>query len=311
MTVHKYVIYGLGIHSQIPLWGDRVAECAADIRVRWEIDQQTGRASGSAHPAAAGADEIVLAWPDVCEMSVRGGREIVVRTGPHPEPTYLRHLVSGIGLGLALHQRGVFTLHAGAVEIEATAVVIMGHKGAGKSTLTAALRARGHSLLSDDVVALELPVGDRPRVLVGAPNLNLWPDAARATGHDMSDFSPICARSPKLAGWIPGGQRKVPTELGAIVVLSNEASAPGMQKLGPVDAFTRLISHSHAFRWIPDAPDRRQHFAQCHQVLQRVPVLSLHRGESLDSLPALVDLVESLVVRRSCTAIEPLTLVYS
>jgi hypothetical protein len=304
VTVHKYVIYDLGIHSQIPLWGECVPECAADITISLESTQRVTQPADVERGARDDAEEIRLAWPDICEMSIRRGTHIVVRTGPDPEPTYLRHLVSGIGLGLALHQRGVFTLHAGAVGIDGRAVAIMGHKGAGKSTLAAALRARGHSLLSDDVVALEFADGAPPRVRVGAPNMNLWPDSALAIGHDPSVFSPICGASPKLAGWVPDRRPEEPVELAAIVVLSSEPGVPRTQKLGPVDCFTQLLTHSHAFRWIPDPQDRPRHLAHCRQVLQHVPVLKLCRGESLGSLSALTALVEELVVGRSFAAID-------
>ena len=58
-----------------------------------------------------------------------------------------------------LQQRGLTTLHAGAVEAESGAMLFAGLKGAGKSTLLGALVERGYALLSDDVTGVEAADG--------------------------------------------------------------------------------------------------------------------------------------------------------
>jgi hypothetical protein len=297
VVLRKYVIYGLGIHSEIPLWGDGVSDCRRDIVVSWE--RTAGKPAGEVgdDPRRRGTrDEILLAWPSICEMSVRGGDEIVVRAVADSDVSHLRHLVSGIGLGLALYQRGLFTLHAGAVVIGGTAVAIAGPKGAGKSTLVSALVARGHLLLSDDVVALDLSDDAPPLVRVGASNVNLWPDSAVATGHDPSTFSQIWSQSPKLAGSVPRVERPEPAPLGAVVILSQQEGAPPLERLSPVDAFAQLVGHSHAFRWIAEPTGLPRHMLQCRKLLASVPVFRLQPGESLSELPTLARRIEECVL---------------
>lgn len=296
MAVHKHVIYGLGVHSEIPLWGEGVPDCPGDVFISWDASRNACDACAERNGSDDG-DLIRLAWPAICELSIRSGREIAVRSGTDSEATHLCHLVTGIGLGLALYQRGVFTLHAGAVSIGGLAVAIAGSKGAGKSTLVAALNARGHPLLSDDVVALDLPDDELPRVRVGAPNMNLWPDSAIATGHDPATLSQIWSLSPKLAGCVAIGQRHVPVPLGAIVVLSGNGSSSQLQRLTPLEAFPQLVGHSHAFRWIEKPSHLPRHLAQCRTVLAQVPVFRLERGESLESLSTFAQQVEEGVAR--------------
>jgi hypothetical protein len=291
---HRYVLYGLGVHSQIPLWGPGTSECPSDVTVRWErvatpasVVAETGRPD-------ADTGELRLSWPDLGEMVIRSGTEIRVATGDHVECSHVRHLVCGIGLGLALHQRGVFALHASAVAIDGRAMVFVGPKGAGKSTLAAALSARGHTLLSDDVVALDLPDDGAPQLRPGPTNLNLWPDSAAATGYDPGALSRIWSRSAKLAQWIPEGEASAPVPLGAIFVLASSESSPQiLPRLSPIDAFAQLVGHTHAFRWISDKRCLPRHLEQCRSVLRSVPVFRLERGQSLDSLETLVRQVEA------------------
>lgn len=299
MAMHKYVLYGLGVHSEIALWGDEVATAPRDVVV--SLDTRGEAAEPVAAPAESPGplNEIRLTWPTMCEMSIRAGREIVVRTlTPYDDESQtgrLRHLVSGIALGLTLYQRGRLTLHASAVSVCGQAVVIAGPKGAGKSTLAAALAERGHAVLTDDVVAFDLSDGTTPRVQIGPPNTNLWPDSAIATGQDLATLAPICAEYPKLAGRVSSATSREPVPLGAVVILTDDGEPEEFERLAPVDAFTQLVAHSHAFRWIEGAPDLPRHLAQCQQVLARAPVFRLRRGDSLTSLPALAASVEELV----------------
>jgi hypothetical protein len=294
--LRKHVMYGLGVHSEIPLWGDEVSDCPRDITVSWARGTCQFGTTALGHAVAhRPIGEIRLAWPPIVEMSILSGTSIVVRTQGDWELAPLRHLVSGIGLGLALHQRGLLTLHAAAIEIRGRAVAIAGRKGAGKSTLVAALAGRGHGLLSDDVVAVDVADDAPPRVRIGPPSVNLWPDAAVATGHDPSTLSQIFSRSTKLTGLVATTQPSEPVALGAIIVLTGEALCPRLEPVAPVDAFTQLVRHSHAFRWIDGQPDLTHHLAQCRTVLQQVPVFQLGRGESLKSLSALVERAEESV----------------
>src|SRR5690348_12245158 len=232
VSFHRYWMYGMGVHSEIPLWGGGIADCPRDIGVFCH-DAEMGDSDSDRLSQADDVHAIRLDWPSVCSLSVRAGAEIVVHKAKEAEPSHLRHLVSGVGIGLALSQQGIFTLHAGAVAVGGIAVVIAGHKGTGKSTLISALNARGHAVLSDDVVALDLVTKGQPTVRVGPPNVNLWPDSAIATGLNPSDLAQICSRSPKLVGTVKDVGRDSPVRLGAIIVLSGEVASTQPTCLSP------------------------------------------------------------------------------
>lgn len=293
MSFHRYWMYGLGVHSEIPLWGSGIADCPRDIGVFCRGGDKAD-SEGNRLSQPNDLDVITLDWPSVCSLSVRTGSEIVVHRAKEAESSHLRHLVSGVGIGLALSQQGIFTLHAGAVAIGGVAVVIAGHKGTGKSTLISALNARGRALLSDDVVAIDFMPEGQPLVRIGPPNVNLWPDSAIATGLNPSTLAQICSRSPKLVGAVSDVGRDHPVRLGAIIVLSGEPGSTKPTSLSATEGFTQLVAHSYAFRWIERGLDLRTHMTQCGELLSRVPIFRLHRGETVDSVWELARSVESL-----------------
>ncbi len=85
-----------------------------------------------------------------------------------------------IAIAIALRQRGLFHLHAGAlVRGSGSRVLVMGDSGAGKSTVTLALLDAGSRHLGDDTLFLTERDG-RPRLLAFARPFHLAPATAAA-----------------------------------------------------------------------------------------------------------------------------------
>jgi hypothetical protein len=297
VALHKYVLYGLGIHTEVPLWGEEVEDCPADVRIAWRIDEnpipdsRPGR-QVSSHESER---EIRFSWPGIATMFIRRGREIEIETGAREGVNHARHLIAGLGMGLILHQRGVFTLHASTIAIGRSAVGIAGSKRSGKSTTAAALTARGHTLLSDDVLALAMPENDAPRVLPGPRTINLWPDTLQALGQDPADLPMIWPRSTKRISMVPvwGARENLPLRCIFFLELSKMVEEPSVERLEPGEAVRLLIGHSHALRMIEDREAMPQHLLQCGRVAQDVGMFRLRRPRSLDSIQDVARLIEN------------------
>jgi hypothetical protein len=97
-----------------------------------------------------------------------------------PDPGLDRELVGVLLIGtisaFVLSMRGCAVLHGSAVRIGGSVVGIIGPSGVGKSTVAALCCAAGATLLTDDVLPLELTVP--PTCLGGWPELRLRPAAS-------------------------------------------------------------------------------------------------------------------------------------
>jgi hypothetical protein len=186
-------------------------------------------------------------------------------------------------------QRGRLVLHASAVAIDGQAVAFLGDSGWGKSTTAAALHARGHPLVADDVAVVE-PGEGRPVVVPAFPRLRLWPDAAAEIGLDPAALPRVHSSIEKRAHRIADGFADEPLPLGQIYVLA-EGPALAVEWLEPHEAMRELARHAHGSRAIR-ALAERSHFLQCARVARHVPIGRLKRPPSLEVLPALVELVE-------------------
>lgn len=105
------------------------------------------------------------------------GAEVVWYGSADAAPELVRAMVLGPVLALAMEARGCLCLHGSAVAVDGRAIVFLGPKHFGKSTLATALVAGGACLVGDDVVAVQ--PGPPPRVRPGVASVRLWADAAR------------------------------------------------------------------------------------------------------------------------------------
>ena len=126
--------------------------------------------------------ELLLKIPGVGRYLLRNGNEILVDQAPGSSHSDLCAYLLGTLLGMLGHQRGIPPLHSSVIDVADGCVAFIGHKGAGKSTLAAALARRGHQVIADDFCFLHLDHNCEIRAWPGTSRVRLWEDAMAALG---------------------------------------------------------------------------------------------------------------------------------
>lgn len=198
-------------------------------------------AGGVAARLERGRDRFRLRFDDTGSFDIaRNGARIDWSPLPGATPAVVRADVLGRVLSVALHAAGDLCLHASAAAIDGKAVVLVGRRGYGKSTLTMALVASGARLIADDTVRLS---GAPPRTAVAVPSLRLREDVAARFGvHAEAEIGDkVIVRDAAVAPerWLP---------LHALYVLVPRPSdaAPALirrDRLGALDATLALVRH--------------------------------------------------------------------
>lgn len=207
-----------------------------------------------------------------------------------PEAAWLRVLLDSVLASVALG-RGAEALHAGAVVVGEGAVGILGATGAGKTSLVAALLARGHALLADDIVVLAGTAGEP-----APPVMSLAAERATANGGGRDAAAAIGEPLAVLGDEIWIRVRRVATAavpLRALVVLDRRAGAPATARLEPDSSpFAALFGHVlHS----GDEPAReRARFGAVAAVAAEVPVWRLVAPLDGATPAELAELVEAL-----------------
>ena len=287
MSIHRYQAYGLQIDSEVVIPGLVPADAGApDVVVTIGEVERDGEPAPT--PRYEGSlDEGRLTWDGVGTADIRFGREIMV--APSDDDRATRAFLAGPALGVLLTQRGLVPLHASAVALGGGAVAFAGRPRAGKSTLAAALHARGHALVADDILAVSVEDAG-VHVLPGAPQVKLWPEAVRELGDDPERLDRVRDDLDKRFRPTPNGfsAERMPLRLVYLLEDGDEAAA---EDLPPVDAVIELLLNS----WTPrslQSTDPGARLDRYARLVAAVPVRRLLRPDALGSVGDLARFVE-------------------
>lgn len=291
---YSYRAFGLHVCSAIPLpeLPEQVDPVdPVDVFVRRDALARFAPEVDEAPPGSySRADRALLRLDGVGRFLVRDGSEIVVEPEPGVSDETLRMGILGLALGMVLHQRGALLLHASAVEVSGGTVAFMGDKGQGKSTLAAALHARGHRLVTDDVLAISVTPGGA-LAYPSFPQIKLWPESVSAAlGGDPAALPRVHGALEKRRWGADAGFSDAPLPLRGLYVLE-VGSTVAVEPMPRVQALDRLIRNAYLLPFIRPMKTEQRLFRQCAAVAESVPVARLVRRVDLEGLELLADAV--------------------
>jgi hypothetical protein len=288
--MHCYQAFGLTIASELVL-PELVPATCDESQVHVQRGSVSGMFAASREEQEdpyyqAAPNRVVLHWPEVGAFAVEKGRRVVVDLQEDVEDGLARLPLLGAVLAALLMQRRRLVLHASAVEVRGKAIGFVGVKGAGKSTMSAALHGLGYPLISDDLLALRSEDG----VVMadpGFPRFKLSPEAAEAALRDDPDRLPkLHTRIRKRARMAHDTFSTAPRPLGAVYVLAPGADI-ATKPVGGRNALFGLLPHNYNSALvdaIAEASVRRWHFKACSELVERIPVRLLQRPADLGRL---------------------------
>lgn len=297
LMVYDYRLCGLRVASTVALpqlmpWdGDAGAAIDVSIETGSVPDDWSDRVPVSPRQSVAADGSVLLRIPGLLRMLVMAGNRIVLDLDA-PEDMGWQAFLLGSGLGFLCHQRGLFPLHAACLVVRGRTIAIAGVQGVGKSTLSSALLARGHRLLSDDVTVLQI-VDGRPQVLPAFPRLKLWGDSVRHLGLAKDKVAFVRGGMekydlPPATGFDPAAR---PLDH---VVLLTQGARPEVKAIARSLVVPEV--RAHVFRpKVAHALGRdAQLFMQTAALAGAVPVHRVTRGGDFAHLSMLAGLIEDL-----------------
>ena len=296
--MHQYTVFGLNFASDIEfpqlLSGEGTGDFA--IRVGPVALQPPPELSRLVASYWWSEGSLCLRWTDVATCQLVGANEIVVDLAPDAEMARVRQFILGPAIGALLHLRGVYTLHASAVEMGGRAVLFVGGKGQGKSTIAATMYDRGHGFISDDVVPITL-IEDQLYVSPAFPQIRLWPDAIESMGRNPDSLPRISDLFSKRYRLAEDRFQRIALPLAAIYQLRATEDALNIEKLGPQEALLALLQNIYVARFgdVVLKPSDTIMLEMSADILRRVPIMRLNRPSSLAMLDVGAELVEEQV----------------
>lgn len=246
---------------------------------------------------ADGDGALLLRVPRVARFLVRGGDKVLVDKADGASDLDVAAHLMGVVQTALWHQRGFLPLHASVVTIRGRAVALAGISTAGKSTLAAALSARGHGILADDACVIDFRDG-MPVVWPTVGVIRLWPDSVRRLGGDP-DSLPMAlgARRKYLVGAPVSSSDPVP--LSTVLILGRDVLAePGgrSQILRGSQAHLSVMEVVHRRRMARLLGTEGRCFLMAAQTASATTVARLFHPYLPTGLASLMDRVEALAM---------------
>lgn len=287
-----YSAFGLTIRSELPLPefcrlpGRRPG--SVDVEISLADQGRNSGAEASAPSCTVGLREAHFWFEGVGGFDVTDGSRIRIRRHPAADDALLRMYVEGMMMATILFQRGHIVLHASVVQIGEKCAAFLGHVGAGKSSVAAALHVRGHGVVSDDNAAIDFS-GGQPAVLPAFPYVKVFRSIAQSLGVPDGSLTVMHSSQPKCARGVRAGFPRAPVTLDRIYVLSR-GEEHDLRTLSKRDATIELVRNSVPIRWkLPGGPE---HLAQCAALAAHIPAFRIRTFDALGELPMLAKSIE-------------------
>ena len=289
---NTYLAYGVRIATSFPLDELPPAQGEPDVKIREGrisdslVDSVMAGSRGFENPGARfrfSPSAMFARWDRVGKVLVRDGTDVIVETEEGVTAEDLAPFLTGPVLVALLHQRGCFVLHASCVSINGVAAVFVGPKGYGKSTLAAHLKARGHRLISDDIVPLSAGsegIGMEP----GFPRIKLYDDSIEAFGGNPSDCPTIHRFASKRSFQIKDPYDHSSIRLRSIYIL-DESDEFRITELSPASGFIEIMKNVHLGRFLEETESQAEYFQFCREITKTVPIFKLERPSSFSEMP--------------------------
>ena len=293
-----YTAYNLQIQStlQLPELLQASSDNKPDVEIKeGAIDVVPEMLPEKGRKIWASEDEVYFNWKEVGTFLLQGQQTIVIDRNPGIADEVVRLPLLGCVLGVLLHQKGYFTLHASAVAINGRAIAFIGHKGAGKSTMAAAVHEKGHFLMADDILALEEADAGGIRSLPGFPQCKLWPESVSGLGQQSAAMQRLHPQLDKLAFRPQEGVQAEALPLHQIYVL-DEGNDVKIERLSQKEAFMEVYQHQYAPRFLGQSGEDLRLFRQCQAVIKEVPVFKLSRPKEFSRLSEVATILEENVL---------------
>ncbi|BCL59651.1 hypothetical protein DGMP_03440 [Desulfomarina profundi] len=294
--MYFYTVYGYTLRSDFLLPGFPESR---SLQSQLIIEKQPGFSpetfpDKSLTLTLRGDNFLNITWHGVASYTVYDGSQVSVIREQNSHPALVLQPFYSIVPASILNQNKLFVLHGNCVEVNGSTIALIGAKGQGKSTLTAALLAKGHRLVADDVTAIDTE-SLRPQVLPGIPNLKVWADTAKATGINLSKLKKINPYIEKYNYVLPNHfcNRKLPLET---IIFLQEGKEVKIEKTQASQGMLYLIGNHYLSRYpqVFTAKEHKRIFEQSAFLSRTTRLLTLNYPKNLKVLNTVTSLIEAL-----------------
>lgn len=287
--MYKYKSFGLNIHSEIFLPELAVDDSyKPDLLIHFgDFNEFSGETVVEGEYFRLTENSIYRFWNDIGKFKINNGNEITVKPAKDVNEVVFRSFILGTVMASLLYQRGLFVLHASAVNVNDEVIAFLGNKGYGKSSTAMTFYKEGYPIIADDYIAIK--PNSVPLVYPGFPSLRLS-YKSRVQG----DFSQerVYYKDVEIDKiHVPANGNfslsKIPLKKLYVLKRGNQLK---ISEFTPQEALMKLVENTFGISRFRKS-DFVDNLKQCSSLLDHIDISLLEVPDSLEELQKVVELI--------------------
>lgn len=293
MAVFYYKLYGINIESQIELkYLVKGEKSNDDVKIRY------GEPPKEVYDLMAkgcnGYCTTSVMWFNIKNVAIYyvcDGKNVIVKPYDDADKENIRAYLLGTALGMILLQRNIVAIHGATILVNDKAITIVGDTGAGKSTLSSALRLKGYPFMADDVSALE-----GKYVNYSYPLQKLCKDAMYKFDYDVNSFKHINDDRDKYIIPVENKFIMEKNELKAIFQLSvDDVDDVKVEELTGSKKLEILMKNIYRVEILEIIGINNEYFRKCLSVASNIHLYKIIRPKGKFSIDRQIEVIEEIM----------------
>lgn len=287
--VYRYRVYGLNIESYIKL------KELVTISKGSEIDVKIYK--GNLDKVEFKPDrDIKFSIVNVGRFAIIDNKEVIVEASIGATADEIKAYLIQTVMSIVLYRRNCIPVHGGAISIGDKSVLIVGESGAGKSSLTTALRRKGYGFIADDLACIEIK--DEPMCMPTFPYQNLCRDTANNFGYDVSKLKVIDTERDKYRLDVKESFINKPVPVGAIFeIRKSDCKKVEVREVIGKEKLSFVLNNMYTSQITNSLGVSNRVFKKCIELSNSVPYFIIYRPENLFTVDDQIKIIEDIVTQ--------------
>ena len=296
---YKYYMLGMNILSQIELPGAVSTTENYDVKIiinKFDID--TNNVEEYKTYYAMNEIDFVCDIRQVAKFKITDGNLIQIDPYEQVDMELVTVYLLGTCMGVLLVQREMVALHGSAIVINKRAVIITGQCGAGKSTLSTALRLKGHKILSDDISPVLMLESGEIMSAPAFPRQRICQDTAVNLGIDTNNLEKACSEDLKYNIDISNQFLNYPVELfGIIQVIPGDAEEVVLTELTSFEKIELIRSNIYCKEFYSKVDFQPSYFKKIINLTKKIHTYQLMRPKGKFTVERQIELIIDEIIK--------------
>lgn len=299
--INNYKVYGLNIRSEIEIDEfDKLDEILEKniVNIRYDkISTEIKDKISEGINIQLFQNKIWFHIDNIATYCISNGNDIKVEVCENADMQLMKIYIMCSCLGFIMLQRNMVAIHGGVIEMNNKAVIFTGDRGAGKSTLTTALREKGYKFISDDVASTKIE--KVPYVMPGFPYQKLCESSMDNFEYDKEKYTSFMS-DKEVKYIIPAKDEFIyePKQLSAIVKLTvGDVEEVTIEELRGSEKLNNIIENIYRGEYIKYLGGMNpKYFKQCIDIAKNIRFFKITRPLEKFTVDDQIDLIEREVI---------------